>query len=225
MTELSDEEAEAFRLNMQAFRALVGTSSTPEADIAALLASHHVIDEVTRMMLADALTGRSEGIELRATGKAKTKLYRSFAARKAAVLRARQVLKLQATGMSYDDAIGQMAEQSGKSRSSVEANVTLANKAATWANEMISRLPQARVGQPISEALSSFLGSPEWIAKSLDDETFSMFFRDDFQRLEDIFLYADAANKPATQLFDRCLELLPSVTNMTEAMHRAAREP
>lgn len=137
--ERQDQRIEALRLNMRASLALAGAYDAPERELATLLRSGLEIFPETRAELADALSGKSKVVGLRANGLAKTKVFRSVQSRVQSVKQARSVAALQKEGKSFDDAVGAVALDAGRSRSSIEASFTFARKMDRWVSEWIAK--------------------------------------------------------------------------------------
>ncbi len=130
-----DKFADLDPLLLNAHRALLGSVDAPELAISALLRSDLEMTTAFRSKLADALEGKKGTIGLRAAGLSNTKLERSLKRHIAGLERGRIAAALMLEGLKYEDAIEQIAYESGFSTKTIVNNVARARECETWIDE------------------------------------------------------------------------------------------
>ena len=118
-------------LNLLAQLALLGHSNTPERDIADLMRSGQPIEESTRLLLAEVLDGRGNGIQFKVRPNPRTAPVRAFELRRKRLRMGQEAIEL-GRQRTKAEANRQIAIKYGCSEKSVEASSTFARRAAAW---------------------------------------------------------------------------------------------
>ena len=128
-------------LNKRVRSRLSGLSDTPEEDIVALLESTEPLESGTRLMLADAICGRSTGIAMairNATTSSKARqLFRNLARLQHGKQAEHWIKEL-----GYDDAVEELARAMGKDTSSAKNCITLARAVSRWIVTVRENMPE-----------------------------------------------------------------------------------
>lgn len=118
-------------LNLLAQLALFGISETPERDVADLLRSGQPIEPQTRLLLAEALDGRSKNFHLKFHKTESGAGYRAFMLRRRRLQIGREAIALGLTqGRARAERI--TAEKYGCSTKTISATITLTRRLDAW---------------------------------------------------------------------------------------------
>jgi hypothetical protein len=128
-------------LNIRAQMSIHGFSDAPVEDLVALLRSSQQIDTNTRMRLADALEGKSNGLILKVAKATGANVLRQVL-RQAARLRQGRHVQRRTKEIGYRSAIAELAQAMAKSDKAAERCVTLANAVDSWIKRVRAEMPE-----------------------------------------------------------------------------------
>lgn len=161
------DDYDQIALNYRAGLALIGLSGKPERDIVELLQSEHAIDPGVRRLLAEALSGTSVGLSLKAANLTKARVARNLRHRIRNLKIGRMALRLsEENGYGYGLAVEEVAMETGVGLKNVEKYRTIARSIDSWISELR-------------------MSDPEYYATFKDSD------------LEVAYLYADLTNRDA----------------------------